>query len=52
MVAKLVLSYTITFYDFKFPPGQDASSFLTVCKSQLILKPGKLECVFAKPSPS
>lgn len=52
MVAKLVLSYTISFCDFKFPPGQDGSSFLSACKNQLILKPGKLECVFTKLSAS
>lgn len=52
MVAKIVLSYTISFYDFTFPPGQDASSFLSDCKNHFILKPGKLECVFTKLCPS
>lgn len=48
MVAKLVLSYTISLYDFEFPPGEDGSSFLSGCKNQIIIKPGKLECVFTK----
>lgn len=52
MVAKLVLSYTISLYDFEFPPGRDGSSFLSGCKNQLIIKPGKLECVFTKLRPS
>lgn len=46
MVAKLVLSYTISLYDFELPPGDDGTSFLSGCKNQLIIKPGKLECVF------
>lgn len=52
MVAKLVISYTISLYDFEFPPGRDGSFFLTGCKNQLIIKPGKLECVFTKLHPS
>ncbi|KAL2285456.1 hypothetical protein FJTKL_08128 [Diaporthe vaccinii] len=52
MVAKLVLSYTISLYDFEFPPGGDGSSFLSGCKNQLIVKPGKLECVFTRLRPS
>ncbi|KAI3392010.1 hypothetical protein diail_6337 [Diaporthe ilicicola] len=48
MVAKIVLSYTVTLYDFKYPDGQNASSFLSNCKNQLILKPGKLDCIFTE----
>lgn len=52
MVAKLVIAYTISLYDFKLRPGQDAAAFLRDGKNQLILKPGKLECVFTELSPS
>lgn len=52
MVAKTVLSYTISSYDFKFPPGHDQSSFLSGCKNRHILKPGKLDCVFTEVSSS
>lgn len=48
MVAKIVLSYTVSLYDFSLPPGQDGSSFLNGCKNQLILKPGELQCVFTE----
>jgi hypothetical protein len=52
MVAKIVLSYTISPYEFGLPSGNDGSSFLDGCKYQIILKPGKLECVLTELCPS
>ncbi|OHW99436.1 cytochrome p450 [Colletotrichum incanum] len=47
-VLRLTIAYTLWNYDFSFAPGEDGREFETGAKYQLIIKPGKLECVFTK----
>lgn len=48
IVLRLVLAYTVLNYDFEFAPGEDGTRIHRDAFNQLILKPGKLECVFKK----
>ncbi|KAH8812322.1 cytochrome P450 [Xylogone sp. PMI_703] len=46
LVLRLVLAYTVWNYDFEFAPGEDGTAIHRDAANQLILKAGKLECVF------
>ncbi|RFU25190.1 hypothetical protein B7463_g11145, partial [Scytalidium lignicola] len=48
LVLRLVLAYTILNYDFEFAPGEDGTRIHKDAFNQLILKAGKLECVFKR----
>ncbi|KAH8799714.1 cytochrome P450 [Xylogone sp. PMI_703] len=48
IVLRLVLAYTVLNYDFKFAPGEDGTRIHKDAFNNLILKAGKLECVFEK----
>lgn len=47
-VLRLTLAYTLWNYDFQFAPGEDGKVFEEETKFQLIIKPGRLDCVFTK----
>lgn len=48
MVLRLVLSYTVYGYRFRFAPGEDGSAIYSEAKDNLILKAGPLKVVFDK----
>ncbi|GKT54529.1 cytochrome P450 [Colletotrichum tofieldiae] len=47
-VLRLAIAYTLWNFDFSFAPGEDGRAFEEEAKFQLIIKPGKLDCVFIK----
>ncbi|KAF9873728.1 cytochrome p450 [Colletotrichum karsti] len=47
-VVRMTIAYTLWNYDFGFAPGEDGSSLDGEAKFQLIVKPGRLNCVFKK----
>ncbi|KAL6695643.1 cytochrome P450 [Trichoderma pleuroticola] len=48
LVIRLVLAYTVWYYDFEFAPGEDGLAIHRDSIDASILKPGKLECVFSQ----
>ncbi|KAK0610800.1 cytochrome P450 [Immersiella caudata] len=48
MVLRLVLSYTVQRYRFRFAPGEDGTAIYKEAKNNLILKAGPLNVVFEK----
>ncbi|KAM0261045.1 hypothetical protein ACHAQJ_002484 [Trichoderma viride] len=48
IVMRFVLAYTVWYYDFQFAPGEDGTAIHRDSVNQLILKAGKLECVFSQ----
>ncbi|TEA18151.1 Cytochrome P450 monooxygenase orf5 [Colletotrichum sidae] len=45
-VLRLTIAYTLWNYDFRLAPGTDGTTIEKDARFQLIVKPGKLECVF------
>ncbi|KAL7931819.1 cytochrome P450 [Trichoderma chlorosporum] len=48
LVLRFVLAYTVWYYDFEFAPGEDGTAIHRDSINGLILKAGKLECVFTQ----
>ena len=48
VVLRLALASTILAYDFELAAGEDGTAIESESINQLILKAGKLECVFRK----
>lgn len=48
MVLRLVMSYTVYHYRFRFAPGEDGKKIYEEAKNDLILTAGPLELVFEK----
>jgi tryprostatin B 6-hydroxylase len=46
IVLRFTIAYTVWNYDFQFAPGEDGTAIHQDAVNQLILKAGKLECVF------
>ncbi|KAK1976881.1 L-ornithine-N5-monooxygenase [Colletotrichum cereale] len=47
-VLRLTIAYTLWHYDIRFGPGENGRAFEEEAKFQLIVKPGRLDCVFTK----
>lgn len=47
-VLVMAVAYTLYNYDFEFAPGEDGGRFERDEKWEVILKPGRLDCVFTK----
>ncbi len=48
LVLRMILAYTVWYYDFEFAPGEDGLAIHRDAIDASILKPGKLECVFTQ----
>lgn len=48
MTAKMVLAYTVYYYDFGFAPGEDGSAILEDERDKVLLRAGPLECEFRR----
>ncbi|KAM6480632.1 cytochrome P450 [Trichoderma sp. SZMC 28011] len=48
LVLRMILAYTVWYYDFEFAPGEDGLAIHRDSIDASILKPGKLECVFTQ----
>ncbi|PTB63052.1 cytochrome P450 [Trichoderma citrinoviride] len=46
IVIRLVVAYTVWYYEYEFAPGEDGVAILRDSVNGQILKAGKLECVF------
>lgn len=46
VVLRLVIAYTVFYFDFEFAPGEDGTAINRDAVNQQILKAGKLHCVF------
>ncbi|KAL0935946.1 cytochrome p450 [Colletotrichum truncatum] len=47
-VIRQTIAYTLWNYDFTFAPGEDGTRLEREAKFHLIIKPGRLDCVFTK----
>lgn len=48
MVLRLVVSYTVYHFKFRFAPGEDGKAIHEKAQNQLVLTPGPLHLIFEK----